>query len=265
MNKKNLTALAMAAALSLTMLSGCGQKAPADDLSYVKDKGTLIVGMTDFAPMDYKADGSDEWIGFDADMAKAFAESLGVKAEFIEIADWDKKSLELETKAIDVVWNGMTLTDDVKALMGTGEPYCKNAQVVVTAAGRAADYMTADSLTALTFAVENGSAGMEALDELSIPYTAVDTQAKALMEVASGSADACVIDLLMAGAMIGEGTSYPGLATAAELTPEEYGVGFRKDSALIAAFNDFWKKAYEAGTVMEKAETYGIAQNIIEP
>ena len=84
------------------------------------------------------------------------------------------------------------------------------------------------------------------------------------MEVASGSSEACVIDLLMAGAMIGEGTSYPDLTTAVELSSEEYGVGFRKDSDLIETFNDFWKSAYADGTVLETAETYGIAQNIIE-
>ena len=257
---KKLLALALALAMALT-LAACGGKSDSD-VKYVKDKGTLVVGMTDFAPMDYR-DGNGEWIGFDADMAKAFAESLGVKAEFIEIT-WDSKAMELETKAIDVVWNGMTLTDEVKSLMGVSEPYCKNAQVVVLSADLAGQYMSADAIDSLTFAVENGSAGMKALDSLNIPYTAVDTQAKALMEVAAGSTDACVIDLLMAGAMIGPGTSYPQLATAAELESEEYGVGFRKDSDLVKTFNDFWKSAYDEGTVLSTAQTYGIAQNIIE-
>ena len=251
---KKLLTLALALVMALT-LAACGGGQSGGDVDYVKEKGTLIVGMTDFAPMDYR-DESGEWIGFDA-------ESLGVKAEFIEIT-WDSKAMELETKAIDVVWNGMTLTDDVKALMGTSEPYCMNAQVVVLSAALADQYQSAGSLGGLSFAVENGSAGMEALDGLGIPYTAVDTQAKALMEVASGSSDACVIDLLMAGAMIGEGTSYPDLATAVELESEQYGVGFRKDSDLIKAFNDFWRSACGDGTAMAAAETYGIAQNIIE-
>lgn len=257
---KKLLALVLALSMGLT-LAACGGGSDSD-VQYVKDKGVLVVGMTDFAPMDYR-DGNGEWIGFDADMAKAFAESLGVKAEFIEIT-WDSKAMELETKAIDAVWNGMTLTDEVKSLMGVSEPYCKNAQVVVLSADLADQYRSADSIGALTFAVENGSAGMKALDGLNIPYTAVDTQAKALMEVAAGSTDACVIDLLMAGAMIGPGTSYPQLATAAELESEEYGVGFRKDSDLVKAFNDFWKSAYDQGTVLSTAQTYGIAQNIIE-
>lgn len=232
------------------------------DTAYVKEKGTLIIGITDFEPMDYKDD-SGEWIGFDADMAKSFAKSLGVEAEFLEI-NWDNKVMELETKGIDAVWNGMTLTQDVKTLMETSEPYCKNAQVVVISADKAADYQTADSISDLSFVVENGSAGAEALDALGISYIAADTQAKALMEVAAGSCDACVIDLLMAGAMIGEGTSYPDLATAVELNSEEYGVGFRKGSDLADAFNSFWESACASGSVMETAATYGVAQNVIE-
>lgn len=135
------------------------QQTAASDVDYVKEKGTLIVGITDFAPMDYKAEGSDEWIGFDADMAKAFAESLGVEVEFLEI-NWDNKALELENKGVDAVWNGMTLTDDVKALMATSDPYCLNGQVVVLSADVADQYQTAESLSGLSFAVENGSAGM---------------------------------------------------------------------------------------------------------
>ena len=247
------------------------ESAPADagsaagsDLAYVKEKGTLIVGMTDFAPMDYKADGSDEWVGFDADMAKAFAASLGVEAQFLELADWDAKSMELDTKAIDVVWNGMTLTDDVKALMSTSEPYCLNGQVVVVNKSVADQYQTVDSLSSLKFAVENGSAGAEQLDALGIPYTAMQNQAAALMEVASGASDAAVIDLLMAGAMIGEGTSYPDLTYTVQLNDEEYGVGFRKGSDLTDAFNTWWKGAYDAGTVMETASVYGVQESVIE-
>ena len=229
--------------------SASGSQAAASDVDYVKEKGTLVVGMTDFAPMDYKAEGSDEWIGFDADMAKAFAESL---------------ALELENKGVDAVWNGMTLTDDVKALMATSEPYCLNGQVVVLAADVADQYQTVESLSGLSFAVENGSAGMEQAEAAGLDYVAMDTQAKALMEVASGTSDAAIIDLLMAGAMIGEGTSYPDLTYTVQLNSEEYGVGFRKGSDLAEAFNNFWKEAYDSGTVMETAKTYGVQESVIE-
>ena len=99
------------------------------DVAYIQNKGTLIVGITDFAPMDYQ-DENGQWIGFDADMAKIVAQELGVSIEFIEI-DWDRKVMELDSKSIDVVWNGMTLTDAVLAAMECTNAYCNNAQVVV--------------------------------------------------------------------------------------------------------------------------------------
>ena len=232
------------------------------DLAYVQDKGTLVVGMTDFAPMDYR-DENGEWIGFDADMAKAFAEYLGVEVEFLEI-NWDNKLMELDAKGVDAIWNGMTITDEVTSGASVSEPYCNNGQVVVLPAGKAAGYQDVDSLSGLNFAVENGSAGAEQLDALGIAYVAKTTQADALMEVASGASDACVIDLLMAGAMIGEGTSYPDLTYTVQLNSEEYGVGFRKGSDLVDAFNTFWQEAYDDGTVMEVATTYGVQESVIE-
>ena len=232
------------------------------DVAYVQDKGTLVVGMTDFAPMDYR-DENGEWIGFDADMAKAFAEYLGVEVEFLEI-NWDNKLMELDTKGVDAIWNGMTITEEVTNGASVSEPYCNNGQVVVLPADKAADYQDVESLSGLSFAVENGSAGAAQLDELGIAYVAKTTQADALMEVASGASDACVIDLLMAGAMIGEGTSYPDLTYTVQLNSEEYGVGFRKGSDLADAFNTFWKEAYDDGTVMEVATTYGVQESVIE-
>ena len=232
------------------------------DLAYVQTKGTLVVGMTDFAPMDYK-DENGEWIGFDADMAKVFAESLGVDVEFLEI-NWDNKLMELDTKGIDVIWNGMTINDEVEAGASVSEPYCRNGQVVVVPVDKAEDYQTVESLSGLNFAVENGSAGAEQLDALGLSYVAKTTQADALLEVASGASDACVIDLLMAGAMIGEGTSYPDLTYTVQLNDEEYGVAFRKGSDLVDAFNEFWASAYADGTVMETATTYGVQESVIE-
>ena len=282
--KKKVLALLLAVGMLLT-LAACGgapaenpsdggddaqKSAPANpsgdnggDVAYVQGRGKLVVGITDFAPMDYKDD-NGEWIGFDADMAKAFAESLGVEADFVEI-NWDNKLMELETKAIDAVWNGMTITPEVEAGASVSDPYCENGQVVVVPSDMADVYSTPDSLTELAFAVENGSAGAEQLDAINIPYTALDTQARALMEVASGASDACVIDRLMAGAMIGEGTSYPNLTYTVQLNSEYYGVAFRKGSDLADAFNAFWKSAADAGTVMETAERYGVQESVIIP
>lgn len=102
------------------------------DVAYIQEKGTLIVGITNYAPMDYK-DENGEWIGFDADMAKLTAQKLGVEVQFVEI-DWDNKIMELDSKNIDVVWNGMTLTGEVTESMECTNPYCNNAQVVVVPA-----------------------------------------------------------------------------------------------------------------------------------
>ena len=290
MKTKRLLALLMAGAMSVSMLSGCGgskttaaddTKTDADagtgttaaaesDLDYVKSNGKLVIGITDFAPMDYKEEGSDEWVGFDADMAKAFAESLGVEAEFIEI-NWDNKIMELDSKGVDAVWNGMTLTDEVKTSMNCSDPYANNAQVVVVPADKADAAKDVDSIKGLSFAAEAGSAGAAAAENLGLNVTEVQSQADALMEVAAGTSDACVIDLLMEGAMIGEGTSYPNLTYTLNLNEangeedEKYVVGFRKDSDLTKAFNEFYKAASDDGVVLSLAQKYGVQEAIVDP
>ncbi len=231
------------------------------DMAYVKDKGTLIVGITNFAPMDYP-DANGEWIGFDADMARAFAKHLGVEVVFQEI-DWDNKVFELDGKTIDVVWNGMTLTDAVKAAMECSKPYCNNAQVVIVKAADADKYQTVDSLAGLNFAVEAGSAGQEQAAANNLSYIEVLDQATALLEVASGTADAAIIDSLMAGAMVGEGTDYADLTYTVGLNSEEYGVGFRKGSDLAAELNAFFASAYADGSMQACAETYGVQAALI--
>ena len=165
---KKLVVLMLAGMMSAAMITGCGSSsadtaAPAEteetadeaeaadtedaaadeaeaadtadsDLAYVQDKGTLVVGITEFEPMDYK-DESGEWVGFDADMAKLVGEKLGVEVDFVEI-DWDNKVMELNSKNIDVVWNGMTLTSEVTSAMECTNAYCNNAQVVVVPEGK---------------------------------------------------------------------------------------------------------------------------------
>ncbi len=232
------------------------------DMEYVKTKGTLVVGITDFEPMDYK-DADGNWIGFDADMASAFAKSLGVEAEFVEI-DWDNKILELDGKTIDCVWNGMTLTDEVKSSMSTSNAYCNNAQVVIVKSDVADKYQDEESLKELSFAVEAGSAGEEQVAELGLNYTPVKAQSDALMEVAAGTSDAAVIDSLMAAAMVGEGTGYADLTYTVGLNSEEYGVGFRKGSDLTEALNEFFKTSYEDGSMLECAESYGVQAAVVE-
>ena len=283
-NMKKLWALLLALTMVLS-LAACGgskeetakEEAPAEtqeeqapveenadadsDLAYVQDKGVLVVGITDFEPMDYK-DADGNWIGFDADMAQAFAESLGVDVEFVEI-DWDNKVLELDSQAIDCVWNGMTLTDEVTSAMECSNAYCNNAQVVIVPADKADQYQTVEACADLAFAVEAGSAGEAEISALGYSYTPVKAQSDALMEVAAGTSDAAVIDSLMAAAMVGEGTGYANLTYSVGLDSEEYGVGFRKGSDLAAALNDFFAAAYADGSMIECAETYGVQAALI--
>ena len=278
MKTKKLLALLLAGAMGASLLAGCGggntnatentdsntaeNTETESDLAYVQEKGTLVVGITEFEPMDYQnADG--EWIGFDADMAKAFAESLGVTAEF-QVIDWDNKVMELDGKTIDVVWNGMTLTDEVTSAMECTNAYCNNAQVVIVPSDVADQYQDVDSVKGLSFAVESGSAGMAEVQALGATYTEVSDQATALMEVASGTSDAAVIDSLMAAAMVGEGTSYADLTYTVGLNSEEYGVGFRRGSDLAEKLNEFFKTSYDDGTMMQIAEQYGVQAAIIE-
>ena len=282
--KKKLLALVLAAGMVASM-AACGNtnssgsasvdnkdaSATAEntdsDLAYVKDKGTLVVGITDFEPMDYQ-DENGNWIGFDADLASAFAESLGVDVEFVEI-DWDNKILELDGKTIDCVWNGMTINDEVTAAMGVSEPYCTNYQTLVYPADRAADFEGLTSLEGLSIAVESGSAGEDAALALGATTVPVQAQSNALMEVSAGTSDAAVIDVLMAAEMTGEGTSYADLIyslnlnEAQDLPSEEYGVGFRQGSDLVDAFNTFLAEKTADGTVLEVATTYGLQDAVI--
>lgn len=251
-----LTALVMMMALTIPAF------AEQADSDYIKEKGTLVVGITDFAPMDYK-DADGNWIGFDADVATAFAKYLGVEVEFVEI-EWDNKVLELNAKSIDCVWNGMTLTDEVTSSMACSNAYCNNAQVVIVPADQADKYQTAQDCADLVFAVEAGSAGEAEIAALGYECTPVQSQASALMEVAAGTCDAAVIDSLMAAAMVGEGTSYENLTYTVQLNSEEYGVGFRTGSDLAQALNEFLKAAYEDGSLEEIAETYGVQAALIQ-
>ena len=251
----------VAVIIALMMFVSMTAFAAESDLDYVKQKGALIIGITDFEPMDYQSE-SGEWIGFDADMAKAFAASLGVKAEFVVI-DWDSKNLELDSKNIDCVWNGMTITDGVKKAMAVSSPYCLNGQVIVVKSEKAAEAISEEAVAGYSFAVEAGSAGEEVAKEKGWNIVSMQSQADALLEVASGMSDACVIDLLMAAAMVGEGTSYAGLAYTITLNEEEYGVGFRLESDLPAALDAFFNSAYADGSMIACAEQYGVQASLI--
>ena len=266
---KKILALLLALVM-IFALAACGNKTEAakpeaaksdSDMDYVKANGKLVVGITDFEPMDYQ-DANGNWIGFDADLATAFANSLGVDVEFAEI-NWDNKILELNGKSIDCIWNGMTLTDEVTSAASCSNPYMRNAQVIVLPAAEADKYADVEAMKDLTFAVEAGSAGEAAVAELGYKATPVTAQADALLEVAAGTSDACVIDLLMAYAMVGEGTSYADLTYTFSLNEEQYGVAFRQGSDLAGALNTFFANQYTSGALDTLADTYGLSGSVI--
>ncbi len=232
------------------------------DVEYIKEKGTLIVGITDFAPMDYK-DSNGEWIGFDADLARIAAEELGVKVEFIEI-EWDSKILELDNKSIDVVWNGMTLTDEVMNAMSCSKPYLNNAPVVIVNKNVSDQYQTVDSLKGLNFAVEAGSSGQGAAETNGLSFRPVSSQADTLLEVAAGTSDAAIIDSLMAAAMVGEGTSYPDLTYTVSFEGEQYGVGCRKGSDLADVLNSLFDKLSASGELEKIAVKYDVQGALVK-
>ncbi|MBQ6898146.1 MAG: transporter substrate-binding domain-containing protein [Clostridia bacterium] len=224
------------------------------DLAYIKAKGKLVVGVTEYKPMDW-IDENGEWTGFDAEYARAVAKEIGVEVEFIEI-EWDNKEFEVESKKIDCVWNGMTITDALKQSMDITDPYVKNAQVVVMPKDKAADYTTVESLKDLAFAVEVESAGKGVAEENGFNYTELTYQSDAILEVHTGKADACIIDLTMADALTAEGATYENLTKVMSLNEEEYGIGCRKGSDLCTEINTITDKLLADGTLDALAAKY---------
>ena len=228
------------------------------DLAYIKEKGKMTIGYTVYAPMNY-TDENGEFVGFDTELATAVCEQLGVEPEFVEI-NWDTKIVELDAKSIDCIWNGMTLTDDILANTACTEAYAKNAQVVVMKAG--SGYTSTADLVGKTVVAEAGSAGETTIQEdenlAQADYISKGVQTDCLMEVAAGTADAAVLDLTLASAMIGEGTDYADLEIVVELNAEEYCVAFRNGSDAAAAVNEAFAALKADGTMQTLADKYGL-------
>lgn len=238
--------------------SAAASETAASDLDYIKEKGKMVIGYTVYEPMNY-TDADGNFTGFDTELATAVCEKLGVEPEFVEI-NWDTKVVELDAKSIDCIWNGMTLTDDIMANAATTKAYAKNAQVVVVKDGT--DYSSTADLAGKTVVAEAGSAGEAAIegDEnlAQADYVSKSVQTDCLMEVAAGTADAAVLDLTLASAMIGEGTDYANLVIKDELNVEEYGAAFRKGSDVAAAVDTAFDELKADGTMQTLADKYGL-------
>ena len=260
----SLAACGGSASTSTAASSAAASAAPASsvaadsDLAYIQSNGKMVIGYTVYEPMNY-TDADGNFTGFDTELATAVCEKLGVEPEFVEI-NWDTKIVELDAKSIDCIWNGMTLTDDIQANTACTKAYAKNAQVVVMKAD--ADYSSTADLVGKTVVAEASSAGESAInDDESLSqadYVSKSVQTDCLMEVAAGTADAAVLDLTLASAMIGDGTDYADLAIKDELNAEEYGVAFRKGSDAADAVNAAFDELKADGTMQALADKYSL-------
>ena len=267
--KKALTILT-AAALASALLAGCGQTGESD-WAYVQGNGTMKIGITLFEPMNYyDPDDPDTLIGFDTELAEAVCEKLGVTPEFVEI-DWDQKVFELQSKNIDLIWNGMTMSEDLAENMDFSTPYSGNMQVCVINAANAGVYTDLASMANARIVAEAGSAGeksVQAEEALqSAALTTLQAQRDTLLELKSGTADVAVIDAVMAYASVGEGTDYADLMVVEgiELSKEEYAIGLRKGSDMTEKINAALQELTDDGTVAALAEKYPSVLVTLEP
>lgn len=252
------TAASSAAASAAASAAPASSAAADSDLAYIRSNGKMVIGYTVYEPMNY-TDDDGSFTGFDTELATAVCGKLGVEPEFVEI-NWDTKETELAAKSIDCIWNGLTLTDDREENMACTKPYVKNAQVVVVKDGT--DYTSTADLIGKTVVAEAGSAGettiTENADLSQADFISKDVQTDCLMEVAAGTADAAVLDLTLASAMIGEGTDYANLKMVDELNVEEYGVAFRKGSDAAEAVDNAFDELKADGTMQALADKYGL-------
>ena len=266
-------------ALALMMLLATASPAVAEDsdFAYVQGNGKLVVGMTLFAPMNYYE--GEEFVGFDTDLATAVCEKLGLEVEFIEI-NWDSKEIELNSKNIDCIWNGMCITEERKQNMEITKPYLNNTQAMVMKAD-AAEAILAD-VSGKVIVAEAGSTGEGKLqgtiadDETvkvsakdyfaSSTYVAVDSMAKALMEVKAGTADVALVDSVCALGMVGEGTDYGDLIVNLdnEFGQQQYGIACRKGSDIPAKIDEAIEALRQDGTLETIAAKYGLADMLIK-
>lgn len=254
---KKIITIILATVMVLSLLASCGGNK--SDLQSVKDAGKLVVGVTVYPPMDY-LDENGEWTGFDAELAQMFAKELGVNCQIV-IITWNNKIAELDSKQIDLVWNGMTASDELGQSIDFSVSYAKNAQVAVVKKGST---LTADGVKDAKIAVENGSAGATVAenDIKGANINKVTGMVDALSEVLAGTSDVAIIDITMAQSVVGKG-AYEDLQIleGASYGDEIFAVGLRKGSDLKAELDAFLKAKYADGTLAALAEKYSVGLN----
>ena len=264
-------------AVMMVSLCACMAAAEESDWEYIQGKGKVVVGMTLFAPMNYYE--GEDFIGFDTELTKAVFEKLGVEVEFKEI-NWDSKEIELNSKNIDCIWNGMCITETRKETMSMTNAYLYNTQAIVAKTDRI-DALLANGMKGVYVVAEQGSTGEGKLtgdiaDDETVEvsakeffaeanYTAVDSMAKALMEVKAGTADLALVDSVCALAMVGEGTDYADMTVNLDnnFGLQEYGIAFRKGSDVTEKVNAAIIELTKDGTIAEIASRYGLTDALV--
>ncbi len=270
---KKFIALFLVATMAAFSFAGCGSSSESgsstdSDWAYIQNKGEMIIGITYFEPMNY-LDDSGELTGFETEFAEKVCEKLGVEPKFQKI-DWESKEVELNAKTIDCLWNGLTINDERKENMDISTPYMENKQVLVTKKENADKFKTADSLNGKTVVAEKKSAGEDVAksDEFfkEADYVSVDSQAKALLEVKSGTADAAVIDYVMSIGTLKNGSDYSDLQVVEgeEFAPEQYGVAFRKNSSeTVKKVNEAMQELADEGELEKIADKYNLGDLLL--
>ena len=279
---KKFTAVMLSALMAAAALTGCSggsgssnadtktntSQTSSADWDYIKNKGELIIGITYFEPMNYKDD-SGKLTGFETEFAESVCKELGVKPVFQKI-DWDSKEVELKSKTIDCISNGLTITDERKANMDISVPYMENKQVMVTKKENAEKFTKAENLKDATVVAEKKSAGEDVAKEYEFfkdaSYVSVDSQAKALLEVKSGTADIAVIDYVMSIGTLSSGSDYSDLQVVEgkDFAPEQYGVAIRKDSTeTLKKLNEAMQKVADDGTLDKIGKKYNLDSLLI--
>ena len=261
--------LAMAAMATFTSCNLTTEKTDGtvNDYAKIQEKGYFVCGITLYEPMNY-FDENDELTGFDTDFANAVAEELGLQAKF-QVISWGSKYLELNSGAIDCIWNGFTYGNEENVsrteYVDFSYKYLANGQCVVTSSSDLEVLNAESAFAGKKGMAEGGSAGETLAKSLSDNYTASTSQASALMELKNGTVDFIVIDYTMAKAMVGKG-DYAGLSIneAIEQELEEYAIGFRKGSDFTAKVNEAIKKLSANGKLAEIAEKYNLSSDLIQ-
>ncbi len=254
----SFVAVIMLVAIMAVTFTACSKKS---DVDYITDKGTLIIGVTYYAPMNYFDDG--EFVGFDTEFAIAVCEKLGLSPKF-QIINWDAKFLELNSKSIDCIWNGFTVTEERKSEVEFTQSYLNNEQCAVVKTSALGDYTLETSFAGKKGVAEVASSGEPVAQKLTNLYTAVASQMATLMEVKSSTADFAIIDKVMAEAIVGTGDySDLSIVTAVPFEGEEYAIGFRKGSGMAAKVNAIIDELLTDGTLAEIAAKYGVEGELI--